>query len=251
MVGNPSILNRITVLGRGDSAGSWNNGAQPFTGAEIWGIQISSVSGDGSLNVLDTETATGFAAPANIADYLTFTLDNPVSLSPGVAYAWSINLQTTTAWFGFARSTGDVYADGYAFNNNSSLNNQDDNTGGSRYSFQVNGFAAPNPNNYDYVFAAVGTVVPEPSFFALAGLASLGLMARLRRGRLRQWLETVGISETSGLSSPGVLIHGAVEPELVWANHLGIARAPSFLFRFGAPAASVRDDGCASSQISL
>ncbi len=171
-VGSASVLGSVTVMGRGDSAGFWNNGPQPMTGSEVWGVQIASVNGDGSLNVLDFETATGFAAPANIADYLTFTLANSVSLSAGVNYAFSIDFNgTQSAWFGLAHSDSDVYSGGYAINNNSSIANPGANGGGARYAF--NGFAAPVPGNYDYVFAVQG--VPEPGTFAFLLFGGLGL----------------------------------------------------------------------------
>ncbi len=173
-----AVMSSVTVLGRGNSAGSWNGGPQPFTGSEVWGIQIGSLNADGSIFVLDTETATGFAAPANISDYLTFKLDNPVALSYGATYVFSICINSG-AWFGLAHSDGDVYAGGTAINNNRSLANPGNNNGGNRYTFDGNGFAAPVDPAYDYVFAI--NAVPEPTTFSLLGLGGLAFLARRRR----------------------------------------------------------------------
>lgn len=171
-----AVMGSVTVLGRGDSAGSWNNGAQPMTGSEVWGIQIGSLNQDGSIFVLDTETATGFAAPANISDYLTFKLDNPVALSYGATYVFSISINQGS-WFGLAHSDSDVYADGTAINNNSSTANPGSNNGGNRYTFDGNGFAAPL--DYDYVFAI--QTVPEPTALAFLGLGGLAFLVSRRR----------------------------------------------------------------------
>jgi hypothetical protein len=181
-VSSVSALDSIVVLGRGDSAGSWSGGPQPFTGSEVWGIQISRVNGDGSLTALATETATGFAAPANLSSYVNFKLGTPVNVIPGQTYAFSININSG-AWFGFAHSDTDDYAGGTAFNNNTSMANPGGNAGGNRYTFEGNGFAAPMPGNFDFVFAVQGMQVPEPTTFALLGLGGLGLIAAHRRRR--------------------------------------------------------------------
>jgi hypothetical protein len=182
-VSSPSALDSIVVLGRGDSAGSWSGGAQPFTGSEVWGIQIARVNGDGSLTALATETATGFAAPANLSSYVNFKLGTPVSVIPGQTYAFSININSGGPWFGFAHSDTDVYAGGTAFNNNTNMANPGGNGGGNRYTFGDIGFAAPMPGNWDLVFAIQGMEVPEPTTFALLGLGGLGLIAAHMRRR--------------------------------------------------------------------
>jgi hypothetical protein len=184
-VASGGLMSSLSILGRGDSASQWTSGPQPFDGTEVWGIQIGSVNANGSIFVLDSETATGFAGPANIANYLTFTLANPVALSEGATYCWSINItnvlggQDNTAWFGFAHSTANAYANGTAFNNNTTT--ADPEGPGNNQVPAFGGFVAPNAANYDYVFAVQG--VPEPTTLALIGLGGLGLIAANRRRR--------------------------------------------------------------------
>jgi len=162
-VSGAATLDIVTVMGNGDSAGSWQAFNQPFNGTEIWTIQFGSVNtGTGAITPLDEETATGFAAPANIADFLSFSLANPVVVTPGVTYEFDITMAGLNgqAWFGLAHSTGDAYAGGTAIN-------------------VTGGHIVPNPNNYDYVFAVQG--VPEPGVLAWIGLGGFGLIATCRR----------------------------------------------------------------------
>lgn len=171
--------NRFTVLGRGDSSDAWSNGVNPWEGDEIWGFQLSSVNtGTGAATVLATEAATGFTGggATNIADYLTFTLGTPVSLNTGVTYMFSLYLASADpgnagvsgadgGWFGLAHSDTDVYATGSAVNNNASITNPGGNGSVPRRNFPIagTGFAAPVPDNYDYVFAVqAGGLAPGP-----------------------------------------------------------------------------------------
>lgn len=160
MVTKNSTLTAVTVLGRGDDGG----------GVSGFNIQIGSVAANGAITALDTEAVTGTPAVAN--DYVTITLATPVALSAGTTY--DFNIYTANGWFGLAHSSSDVYASGTAFNNDTST------TGGGTNRTFANGFVAPNPGNYDYVFAAQGTV-PEPASIGLVGLAAAGLLARRRR----------------------------------------------------------------------
>jgi hypothetical protein len=171
----------VTVKGRGDSANSWTTGPQPFDGTEQWVLQLGTVAGTGAITTIDTEHYTGLTASANIADYLTFSLGTPQALTPGITYEWSISIDnaahTGAPWIGWAHSTGDAYAGGYAINNNTSLANPGGGDGNTTP--VMGGFAAPNPGGYDFVFAVQS--VPEPATAALLGLGGLALVIFRRR----------------------------------------------------------------------
>jgi hypothetical protein len=180
-VAAPGTASFVSIKGRGDSAQQWTTGPLPFDGTETWDLQLGTVNtGTGAISVLQNNYYTGFAAGANISDYLTFALQTPLALTTGVTYEWTISIdnaaKTGAPWFGFAHSTGDAYAAGYAMNNNVST----DNPGGGDGSTTpvMGGFAAPNTSGYDYVFAVSA---PEPTTIALLGLGGLALVAFRRR----------------------------------------------------------------------
>ena len=171
----------VAIMGRGDSANSWTTGPTPFNGSEIWALQLGSVAPvTGAITVLDTEFYTGFSAGANVSDFLTFKLQHPTALTTGVTYEWTISIDDAAGkgapWIGWAHSTGDAYAAGYAMNNNTSLTPNSGSDGNKTP--VMGGFAAPNPGNYDYVFAVQ---VPEPTTVALLSLGGLALVAFRRR----------------------------------------------------------------------
>jgi hypothetical protein len=164
-----SLLNAVTVLGRGDAGGGYNT-----TGN--FHLQIGTVNPTtGAITPLDNEAAPATGITAN-NQYVTFNLATPVSLVPGTTYSWSI-YNEPGGWFGLAHGTGDTYSTGQAFNNDlttTSAGNADP-----RRAF--NGFVSPNPGGYDYVFALQGTAVPEP--VALGGLCVAAMFAMTRRRR--------------------------------------------------------------------
>ncbi len=236
------MASRFTVLGRGNSSDAWDGGYNAWEGDEIWGIQIATVdTGTGELTVIATETATGFTADGatNIVDYLTFTLTNPVNLTVGPTYAFSMYLSdaagvgTDGGWFGFAHSAADVYADGYAFNNNFTNSNVlGNNTEGPRRDFPSPGFAAAIPAAYDFVFA-VQSVPPnlppgdvngdllvnltdygiiKANFFATGATRGMGDLSgdgRVNLADFTVWRNLVPASMAAGVAIPepsGVLL---------------------------------------------
>jgi hypothetical protein len=181
-VATPGTAGTLVVLGRGDSASIWNSGgAAPFDGTEQWVLQLGTVDGNGAITPILTDNITGFTASGNIADYLAFNLSSPLALSTGVTYEYTISIDNAIhhgdPWMGWAHSTGDALASGYAFNNNTSMANPGGGDGGTTP--VMGGFAAPNPGGYDFAFAILQ--VPEPTTIALLGLGGLALVAFRRR----------------------------------------------------------------------
>jgi hypothetical protein len=183
-VSGNSILDSITIKGRGDSAQYYSGGPQPFTAGTVWSILISSVNPTtGALTPLDQEQNNTYVPTGGGADstaYLTYALANPVTLTAGQEYAFNLYVNDGTvgeSWFGLAHSTGDAYSGGTAENSNTST------TSGTGPVNAYGGFAEPNPAGYDYVFAAEGTSVPEPATLAMAGLGGISLLAAWRRRR--------------------------------------------------------------------
>ena len=170
-VGQNATLNAFTILGRGNAGG---------TGGATWSVQIGSVNpATGVITQLDAESAV-FSFSSS-SDYLTFTLGNPVSLSAGTLYSFSLN--TSAGFYGLDHSAALTnLTNEYAFNNDQSLG-QGGNAAPAR---TFNGVANPNPTGYIYTFAAQGSLaVPEPTSSALAlfGVAALALGWRRRHKR--------------------------------------------------------------------
>jgi len=183
-VGANSILDDITIKGRGDSAQYYSGGPQPFTAGTIWSIQIASVNAStGALTPLDVEQNNTYVPTGGGADdtsYITYALANPVTLTAGQEYAFNVFVNDGTvgeSWFGLAHSSSANYAGGTAENSNTSA------TSGTGPVNAYGAYAEPNPGNYDYVFAAEGLPVPEPGTLAMLGLGGAGLLTALRRRR--------------------------------------------------------------------
>jgi len=242
------MANRFTVLGRGDSSDAWDGGRNAWEGDEIWGFQLGSVNtGTGAITVLATETATGFTAGGaiDITDYVTFTLTTPVNLSVGTTYVFSMYLSDAAGpgidggWFGFAHSDTDVYASGAAINNNFTIDNPGGNTGGPRRDFPLPGFAAPHPNNYDYVFAvqSVPSTLP-PGDVNGDGLENLTDYGIIKTNFFLATGATRGMGDLSGDGRVNLtdftIWRNRVPPPM--ATGLGVPEPSSSLFLMGSAA---------------
>jgi hypothetical protein len=171
-VSHNATLSSFTILGRGD-AGGGSSGA-------TWNVQIGSVNpSTGVITQLDNESATFSYSAAN--DYLTFGLGNPVSLTAGNLYSFSVF--TSAGYYGLAHSNaGSSLSNEYGVNNDQSLGQ----AGNAAPARTFNGVASPNPSGYIYTFAAQGSLtVPEPASttLVLIGVAGLALIRR----RLKPW----------------------------------------------------------------
>jgi autotransporter-associated beta strand protein len=135
-------MQAFTILGGGGHGGT-SSGSSGID----WSIQIGSVDlGTGAITQLSMETSA--VSYTSNADYLTFTLDTPVTLSAGTTYSFS--LYSSAGWYGLAHSSSDVYAGGTAFDNDQTTTQ----TGNQAPIRTFNGFVSPR--SYDYVFAVQG-----------------------------------------------------------------------------------------------
>jgi fibronectin-binding autotransporter adhesin len=146
-------MQAFTILGGGGHGGTSGGGSSGVN----WSIQIGSVDlGTGAITELLMESSV--VTYASNADYLSFTLDTPVTLSGGTTYSFS--LYSSTGWYGLAHSSGSVYAGGTAFNNDQTITQ----TGNQAPTRVFNGFVSPRA--YDYVFAVQGLSLAPGKFWS-------------------------------------------------------------------------------------
>ena len=165
-------LSAISVLGRGDAGGGFNTNP--------WQIQIAAINtSTGAVTQLISESALSAPITSNNS-WLTFTLDTPVVLTPGTTYAFGL-YTSASGYYGLAHSANgnDAYASGTAFNYSST---QGGTGGGAR---QFHGFISPDPGVYDYAFVAQGSVIPEPTTWALLATALIPFCWQQRRKLFR------------------------------------------------------------------
>lgn len=153
-------LEKVTTKGFANTGASF--GGSIATGTLT--ITISQIVAGSQLQVLLQETASASAITDGSA-FLTFALSTPVEMQSGVQYAYSI--YSSTGYYGFAKSSSDVLAGGFAFQH------------GSTPRSAVNGATVTNTQGVDRTFYLQG--VPEPGSSALL-LGGITLLAgRLRR----------------------------------------------------------------------
>jgi hypothetical protein len=151
-------LKNIVVKGFANTPASFGNFPASFT------VTINQVNGT-TLTRLDQEMSLPFT-PASGSEYLQFTFENPLSLTGGTQYAYDIS--TTAGYFGFAKSSADVYPGGAAIQ------------AGTVARTSTTGEAITNTQAVDRTFY-INAVTPEPASFSLIGIGALGLLARRRR----------------------------------------------------------------------
>lgn len=162
-------LDGVTMKGGGSSN----------TQSENWVINISSLSGT-TLTHLDSETIAYTPTALNDTDYLTFTLADPVALTAGQVYAFTIyNSSSGGGYFEFAKSATDVYSGGTAGTENNPTRWAT--TNGDAFS-TLTGSGAATDSNLDRTFFLEGAVVPEPSTWAMM-IGGLLLLVAWRRHR--------------------------------------------------------------------
>jgi hypothetical protein len=177
---SPSNITAITVKGNGDAS---NDPAINFH-FEVGTFDLVT----GQITQIRADTA-----PENVSadstNYVTFTFSTPVSVPAGSNLQFSIWSETTVAnggnWFGIAHSAPGTHPGdgGKSFNYDVSTINHDNNLDGQGKNggWVTPGFVAPNINDYEYVFAVQGTVVPEPASLSVLGLGTVVLLSRRRR----------------------------------------------------------------------
>src|SRR6185295_1046076 len=98
-------LNAIALKGFANTSASFGGSVNTGT----WTVTVSRVDTGNVLTRLTQETANP-AAVTNGSDYVILTLAAPVALTAGQQYAFDVF--SSTGYFGFAKSSTDVYAGG-------------------------------------------------------------------------------------------------------------------------------------------
>jgi MYXO-CTERM domain-containing protein len=129
-----------------------------------WTVTVSRVDPGNVLTRVRQETANP-AAVTNWSDYVTLSLDTPVTLTGGQQYAFDVF--SSVGYFGFAKSTADVYAGGAAVQHGTTARTAAD------------GATIANVQTDDRTFY-INPQVPEPGAVGLVAVAVVGLLRRRR-----------------------------------------------------------------------
>lgn len=167
-------LTSFTLKAGRIGGGASNGGGMP-TGTLNMQLQIGSVNtGTGAITEIATESGSFTPSSSTTENYLTFTLANPIALTSGTVYG--ISVLSDQGFLGFDVGSGDLYAGGTAFNNNTTTTS----AGNADPRRTFNGVVTPRA--YDRTFYVNGAV-PEPSSSAILAIASLVMLGTRRRSR--------------------------------------------------------------------
>jgi hypothetical protein len=179
-VANTVSLSAISVLGRNVVGGGYNSNP--------WQIQIASVNtSTGAVTQLSSESAvsTGITSANN---WITLTLDTPVTLVPGTTYAFGL-YTSVGGYYGLAHSANgnDAYPSGTAFNYTTVSGGGSGAAATGAAPRQFHGFISPDSGNYDYAFVAQSVAVPEPATWALLATALVPSAGSCGASRPANW----------------------------------------------------------------
>ena len=155
------FLSTLSLKGFANTGASFGGNVNLAT----WTVTVSRVDPGNVLTQLSQETASG-AAITSGSDYVTIALTSPVPLTAGTQYAFDVF--SSQGYFGFAKSSTDVYAGGSAIQH------------GTTARAAANGATIANSQTVDRTFF-INAPVPEPGALALVSTAAL--MGALRRRR--------------------------------------------------------------------
>jgi hypothetical protein len=154
-------LTAVTVKGFANTSASFGG----LVAGTNFTITISQVAAGSLLTNLRQETAD--AAPVTDGSaYLTFNLAAPVPLVAGTQYEYDVS--SSAGYFGFAKSSADVYVGGAAVQH------------GSTGRTSLTGAAITNPQAVDRTFFITATAIPEPGSIGMVAVALVGLLGRRR-----------------------------------------------------------------------
>jgi hypothetical protein len=155
------FFSTLTLKGFANTGASFGGNVNTGT----WTITLSRVDAGNVLTQLAQETASP-AAVTSGSDYVTLALTAPVALTNGTQYAFDVF--SSQGYFGFAKSSTDVYAGGAAIQH------------GATSRTSANGATIANVQTVDRTFF-INAPVPEPGALALIGTAALAVALRRRR----------------------------------------------------------------------